>query len=219
MREFEINKNPNGCGNLFSKNKISFQPGLTVLVGCNGSGKTTLLNCLKDQLRKEKILRLYYDNLYDGGVNARREAGYRGDFEFYATSTCSSEGENIVLNLGNIAKSVGSLIRKFPNEKELWLLLDAVDSGLSIDNIQDLKEHLFDFIIKQNLDKEIYIIVSANEYEMCKNEKCFDVYKCDYITFTSYAEYSDFILKSRKRKEKRDEKYIEKHNKSHTSPF
>lgn len=90
--------------------------------------------------------------------------------------------------------------------KERWILLDAVDSGLSVDNIIDLKEQLFKTILEEyNFGNEIYILISANEYEMARDEQCFDVYNGKYITFKDYEEYRKFILESKKWKEQRSE--------------
>ncbi len=36
---------------LYKKGHVTFQPGLTVLVGCNGCGKTTLMKQLENILR------------------------------------------------------------------------------------------------------------------------------------------------------------------------
>lgn len=213
MREFNIIRDPNDCGNLYYRSKVVFEPGLTVLVGCNGCGKTSLMRQIKRRLEKEDIPFVHYDNLHDGGSYARERAGFYGDVNFLATSFCSSEGENIVMNMGNMARQMGSLTRNNPEAKELWFLFDAVDSGLSIDNVVDLKECLFKTVFEHNKGKDIYIIVSANAYEMCRGEKCFDTYLCKYIEITSYDEYRDFILKSRERKEKREEKQAEKRRK------
>ena len=210
MREFKIIKDPNECGNLYYKSSISFEPGVTVLIGCNGCGKTSLIRQIKHRLEKEDIPYVSYDNLHDGGANARSKAGFYGDLNFLAGSLCSSEGENIVMNMGNIAQQMSSLVRKKPEAQELWFLLDAVDSGLSIDNVVDLKEYLFKTVFEHNKGKDIYIIVSANAYEMCRGEKCFDTYLGKYVDIKSYDEYREFILKSRERKEKREEKYYKK---------
>lgn len=213
MREFNIIRDPNDCGNLYYRSKIAFEPGVTVLVGCNGCGKTTLIRQIKRLLEKDDIPYVAYDNLHDGGSNARQRAGFYGDVDFMATSMCSSEGENIVLNMGNMARSMGALTKRHPDAKELWFLFDAVDSGLSIDNVLDIKEYLFKTVFEHNKDKDIYIIISANAYEMCRGEKCFDTWLCKYIDINSYDEYRDFVIKSRERKDKREDSFAKKRKK------
>lgn len=153
------------------------------------------------------------------------------DFHFVATAACSSEGENIVMNIGSLAIRLGDFIKtgkgnsrenrlqeaferllkdditeekEIPNER--WILLDAIDSGLSIDNIVDVKEYLLKAILEDYKDGDVYIIVSANEYEMARGEQCFDIYNGKYITFADYEEYRDFVLNSRKWKDERYEK-------------
>ena len=205
MREFTIHRNPNDCGNLYYRSKVAFEPGVTVLVGCNGCGKSTLIRQIKHRLEKEDIPYVSFDNLHDGGDRARSKAGFYGDFSFLATAMCSSEGENIVMNMHNVAREMGALTKKNPEAKEFWFLFDAIDSGLSIDNVVDLKEGLFETVLEHTKDKEVYIIVSANAYEMCRGEKCFDTYLCKYVDINSYEDYRKFIFKSRERKEKREE--------------
>ena len=217
---------------LYKKKSIEIKPGVTVLAGCNGIGKTTLLHQIKASLKKENIPCLMFDNLKDGGQNSISYHVSLDDFAFAATAMCSSEGENILMNIGNLAarlnkfvrtgdsskndrydklsKAIEKLVNKDSDEEEKeipnerWILLDAIDSGFSVDNIVDLKEDLFKTILEYNFGNEIYIIVSANEYELCRGEQCFDVYNGKYTTFKDYEDYRDFILKSREWKEKRN---------------
>lgn len=229
-RKIKLWKDPYDCGfNLYKKRTVEIKPGVTVLVGCNGIGKTTLLHNIEDVLKEEKIPVAKFDNLYDGGSNARSEKAFLEDFSFVAESISSSEGENIILNLMDLAGKLGKFIktgiykRRYnpfegifekdgSNDKDIeisngrWILFDAVDSGLSVDNIVDLKEGLFKTIIEHEKDNDIYIVVSANEYEMARGEQCLDVYNGKYITFKDYEEYRDLILKSRKWKEERSDK-------------
>ena len=105
---------------------------------------------------------------------------------------------------------------KLPKElvKERWILIDAIDSGYSVDNVIELKD-LFNEIIndgKQNYGVDVYIIVSANEYEMASGENCFDVNACKYLKFKDYDDYKKFILHSRELKNKRIEMVEKKRN-------
>lgn len=74
---------------------------------------------------------------------------------------------------------------------------------MSVDNIVDIKEQLFKTILKYNHGNKIYIVISANEYEMARGEQCFDVYNGKYITFKDYEDYRNMILESMKLKEGR----------------
>lgn len=229
-RKFKLPKDYFGEGiELWKKRTITLNPGVTVMVGCNGIGKTSLLRRIEYTLKDEKIPFIKYDNLHDGGSNARSAASFYEDFAFMATSMCSSEGENIVMNLGRIASRLKNFIetgvdnddfkrldrafaRIFDKESddkkiesnERWILLDAIDSGLSIDNINDVKELLFKTVIDDNPYRDVYIIVVANSYEMARNEQCFDVRNGKYIKFDDYEDYRNFILKSKEWKDERD---------------
>lgn len=225
---------------LYAKKNIEIKEGVTVLVGCNGIGKTTLLHQISEKLKNDKIPHIMFDNLTDGGSNSRQESLWKGDMAFLATSATSSEGENIVLDIGKLAKRLGDFVRtgedkeenplayifkrhfddadkKIEIPKERWIILDAVDSGLSVDNVVELKESLFDTIIKYNFGNKIYIVVSANEYEMARGEQCFDVYRGEYTELKDYDDYRKFILNSRKIKEKREEEAHEKDSKNNIS--
>ena len=145
--------------------QVAIKPGFTVLVGCNGAGKTTLLRNIESELKKENIPCHLFDNLHDGGANAKSKAALDDDWAFVATSTAASEGENINMNIGNLAKKLkkfmvtGRISDRFtrlldafskasgdecktPETKERWLLLDAIDSGFSIDNVIETKVFL-----------------------------------------------------------------------------
>lgn len=207
-RKIKLWEDPHGMGyNLYAKKSVTIKDGVTVLVGCNGIGESTLLYNIRTVLENVDIPYIEFDNLHDGGSQSRSKAGFYGDMDFLATSLCSSEGENIVMNMGRIAGQIGNFIKKNPDNKELWILLDAIDSGLSIDNIVDIKEYLFKTILedKRSTDREIYIIVSANEYEMARDEQCLDVYNMKYIKFKDYEEYRKLILDSKEWKNNREE--------------
>lgn len=208
------------------KKQIEIQQGLTVLVGCNGSGKTTLLHNIKSELKKEDIPVFYYNNEKDGGNNSISESIFYGNLSFTATALCSSEGENISLNLSKIASKLRKFVEtgdtgdrfnalaktlalKDDNEEnnvsnERWILLDAMDSGYSIDNVIEMKD-FFDLVIKdaKEFGIELYIVISSNEYELAHESKCFDVMEGKYIQFASYEDYKKFILRTREKKDKR----------------
>lgn len=208
MNKITIDNNYYGF-KLYSKKTITLKQGLTVLVGCNGIGKTTLIYQIKDYLQNKDIPVILFDNLKNGGSSSVSEAIYHNNIAFASTAFSSSEGETIILNMGNFASKIGNFVRKNKNDgkKEIYILADAIDSGLSVDNVVEIKKYLFDTIIedcKKN-DMELYLIVSSNEYELARNENCLDVYNCKYINFENYEQYREFIINTSEIKKKRKE--------------
>ena len=201
MKKFKITRDPYDDNKIFSKASVSIESGVTVLVGCNGAGKTTMLKMIEEQLKKSKEAYLYFDNLREGNSSAMEEFGWRGDMGKLATMLCSSEGERIMIVLGEKAGEIGRIAAK-NRDKDIFILFDAVDSGFSIDNICDLKELLFNTVLEDH-PKDVYIICTANSYEMARNEDCIDVNACKHIRFKDYEDYRNFILTSRERKDKR----------------
>lgn len=202
-RVFKIDWDWNDIGcKIFRKSTIELQPGVTVLVGCNGIGKSTLIKQLVQQFKKDGTRFISFDNLQDGGSHARSRASFYGDFTFLANSMCASEGENISMNLVRFTQQLSHFVSQYRTAPELWMLLDAVDSGLSVDNILDLKG-LFSAFIEDNPESEVYIVIAANEYELARGEQCFDVLRGNYKTFKTYEAYRKFIIKTREEKDKR----------------
>ena len=206
MREIRVPTNPYG-DRLFSRRTVKLYPGrITCLVGCNGSGKTTLMMELKEILKKEKdILALSYDDRTDGGHHLMEKFGFEDKMSDLAMMFMSSEGERIHKGLCDFVAGMRREIwRREP--RELWIFMDAVGSGLSIDGIQEIKDFA-DCLFEDNEgSRDIYFIVSTNEFEFAENADCIDVTTFQHVTFTEYGTYRDYILKTRKKKDKRLEK-------------
>lgn len=232
MLNIKVWRNPYDTGvNITNPKEIQLEKGLTVLVGCNGVGKTTLLQNIKEYLKEENIPVNLYDNLKEGGMNSIENCLYRGDTEGAALLKAllySSEGESIKVNIGQQIESYVNYLKtgSMRKSKRLFfddkddedvesktrvLLFDAIDSGLSVDSVIEIK-----FVCEQLIKKademgvDLYIVISANEYEMARGEACFEVTKGKYIKFDDYEDYRKFILSTRKQKDKRierEEKY------------
>lgn len=225
-RTFNTWRDPYGEGfNICRLKQITIRSGITILVGCNGAGKSTLLSNIKEELEKLKIPVYYFDNRMDGGRNSTAKALYENNFEFAVNTLYSSEGEVIRFNVKNVVVDLQNFIRTGETKpvpgrrrvdvdtssKERWILLDAIDSGFSIDNIVDLKEFL-DFLINyeaNNNGYDVYILITANAYELVNGKECFDVMNGKYVTFEDYDKYKKFILNTRKKVNKRYDKLSE----------
>ena len=204
-RKFRLSNNWYGNNEykIFNKVQVQVNPGLTVIVGCNGAGKTTFLRQINESLKNIDIPVMLHSNLNNGANTLKSKAAFRSQFDVVARIMSSSEGENIVNVLGFIASEMGQMSRDNPDAKELWYLFDAIDSGLSVDNIVEFKQILLPLVIENNSDKDVYFLISANEYEFARNENCLDVMNGKYLKFKDYEDYRNFILKSREQKNKR----------------
>ena len=65
---------------------------------------------------------------------------------------------------------------------------------------------MFNVILEYNFGNEIYIVVSANEYEMASGEQCFDVYNGKYVKFKDYEDYRNLVMETREIKDARYKK-------------
>lgn len=175
---------------------LEIEPGFTALVGPNGAGKTTVLRQIKGYADREGIETWEYSNVLDGGQAAKSRYQFTGDFENLASALMASEGENVALNFSNRVGELGRLVRQAAEEKrQLIVLLDAIDSGASIDRARELRG-LFDLIYEQDISKEteVYIIMAVNSYELAKEPAdCVNVRNGKHMQFRSYDSYAKFV--------------------------
>lgn len=207
VRYFKVDRYPyEPYVKIFKKGMFEFNPGLTVLVGCNGSGKSTLLKELKKKLDQygEPVIFFRYDR-ERLERDSRLMCGDANVNEFFSWVSCS-EGEQIMVRLESLAFEIGKFVKNHPG-KDIFILIDGVDSGFSIDNIIELKDTLFNVVIRdsEQSKNDIYIICSANSYELAAGEDCIVVYDGRHRVFKSYGAYKNCIMKTRETKAKRYE--------------
>lgn len=175
---------------------LKIEPGFTALVGPNGAGKTTLLQQIKEFADKEKIDVWEYSNLHDGGSMGMERYAFSGDITNLASAVMSSEGECVALNFSNRVGELGQAVSKHVEAKTpLIVLLDAIDSGASIDRARDIRG-LFDLIEKNDISKgaEVYIVMAVNHFELAKSPSdCVNVRNGKHMKFGSYDRYAEFI--------------------------
>lgn len=224
--------------------QITIEKGLTVFVGCNGLGKSTLLRNINEILSNENTPVKFFDDIkesqnftqqavFNGDyrtasmllsssegeqITVRIGSLLQGLNEFIATGLfpVDSSSMKIIEAFKRLADKTDydNLVESNPSN-ERWLLFDATDSGYSIDNVIDMKE-LFKLLVDdaESQGVDLYILIAANEYELADGTNCFDVARGKYITFSNYADYKQFILKSRKLKDDRLQRGSEKNSRN-----
>lgn len=182
--------------NLYKKHTFEFNEGITCLIGKNGAGKSTLLKMIREELGSKNVF--YYNN-EDSEKNSMSRFSFHGDVEKIVRNFNSSEGQNIRNNFEDIIPNIGNYVRKCIKNtcKNVIILLDGLDSGISLDYIAMLKKELFTLIINDCKKNNIYpyIILSANNYELCNGEDCIRVSDASHFKFNNYEEFRKIYLK------------------------
>ena len=212
--------------NIFASSSFTAKPGVTVLIGCNGIGKTTLLTIIKESCKKKDIPCLYFNGQRET-ADLVSNAEFFGDIEMMARGMTSSEGELLNLSLGKYVSQMRSFILKHTgvrkddavptdsqaidednsdSSKEIVFLLDAADSGYSIDNVLELKK-IFELAMQDanTHGASLFIIVAANSYEMAHGEQCYNVATGKHVKVRSYERFKKLVIESREIKNARYE--------------
>ena len=173
--------------------ELDLKPGVTCLVGPNGAGKTTLLAQLNEYATGHNIPVWKYSNYADGKYEDYRYL--ETDTMRFAQTAFSSEGEKVAIHFSGRVGEIGKLVTESRNAKQpAFALLDALDSGASIDRARDLFElfKMIDEDIKQNA--EVYVVVAINQYELAKSPlRCVDCRTGKEVRFSCYDEYAEYI--------------------------
>ena len=183
--------------NLFKKHTFEFNEGLTCLIGKNGSGKSTLLKEIHDVYDKKDTI-YYYTNEHPEKF-AMQGFLESGDTRRLVRNFQSSEGQNIYNNFSDVVPKIGDFVRRNINNKsdKIVLLLDGLDSGLSINYIYELKDLFINIISKDCIKNNVkpYIIISANNFEFCKDVDCIRVSDGKHFTFSTYDDFRKIFIK------------------------
>lgn len=172
---------------------LTLYPGVTCLVGPNGAGKTTLLTYINEYADSNHIPVWKYSNYADGKYEDYRYL--ETDTTLFAQTAFASEGEKVAMHFSGRVGEIGKLVTKSRETKQpAFVLLDALDSGASIDRVRDLFElfKMIDEDIKHNA--EVYVVVAINQYELAKSPlRCVDCRTGKTVKFSCYDEYAEYI--------------------------
>lgn len=204
-------------------------------VGCNGIGKSTLIrqicqdsdtslcnfahNLLDDYNGRTSFARFFRDPFEEGNEAKEPETFYlpidrsstaRGIGEealvAEVASSFMSTGEALANDLGPCLAIVRKELPRLRG-KEVYILLDDLDVGASLDVIAD-ERRLIDLMAKdlEANGTRCAICVAANNYELAKGLECISCADLSPVSFASYNEYRDFVLSARKWKDARDKR-------------
>lgn len=209
-RQIKVRATDSDGGILYTCPTFSFDVGLTFIVGCNGSGKTTLMERIDDEFRWGKV---------DGVVSRRFRCAdiqspldgflMGGGSELAATMLMSSEGERMAQALVAAFDWMWEQNRN-DGVKEIWMMLDSLDSGIDIPTLKMIRGVLDD--VPQMVSKDLYIIVSANSYALIEGRECLDVSTAKRLTFRDWTDYARFCERSHEKKDRRYEMEAAKSN-------
>lgn len=185
--------------------EFAFTSPITVLVGPNGAGKTTVIRQAKYHAERNNngLKVLSFDNITDGGSTSKQRSLMGGNMELLASLVCSSEGEELAMNIGIMAARIGHAVRNNADKKKILVFFDAIDSGASIDRIQEFKD-LLTLIVNDAGEDNIRIIIAANSFELARGADCMNPRTGKHIRFESYEEYSQYICGMAKKIRKSD---------------
>lgn len=202
IKSISINKGSNLEEILFF-NKMNLEQ-VTLLFGANGVGKSSLIKGILKQKEikfdcdKEIKLYSYINNEQNfRNMNKNSNLSYEDMFNPYLINKKYnaeelSEGQSIIYSLQDIFE-LCMQIKDDSNDSVI--LLDEIDSGLSIDNVDYLSDK-----IKEITDKysNIQFIITFNNFEFCRNfPKVFNMYNGKYINIESYEQYRNIINSNR----------------------
>lgn len=196
--------------------EYEINPGVTMLIGSNGTGKTTVLTQLHSifykggdyhtkftSIKHNKDIAPLYDSYLFNKLDEEKYTKQHwleiGQTQKLAQAFENSEGQNIYNFLVNKVEQIGAVVKKARQDgrQGVFILLDGLDSGLSLNILYELKHNLLDFIInteKRHKNFEVYIICSSNSYELCNGYDCIDVTNQTHHTFQNYSVYFNYFM-------------------------
>ena len=214
---------------LYKNNSIELEENnVYVLTGCNGIGKSTLIFQITED-RPTSLSHFAYNllndyNGYNSFVNHFNDDKPNSDSDVYylsinkrtnarginpspfakISSQFKSSGEQLIYNMLPCLEIVDKELERLKN-KILYLLLDDLDVGTSLDVILEEKLVIKRFIktLEENNTKYI-ICISANNYELTKLGTCIDCVTLKPIEFKDYDDYVNYVVSTRKYKDIRN---------------
>ena len=189
---------------IFKNLNREIEDGLHILVGCNGYGKSTFMQFVKEKYKRDENYKLLTWNGITNTRDGKGSALLRQNFEVLANMIMSSEGEEHNINLAMFLQGVGHEVANL--DRDLILLLDAIDSGISADRIEETLDVLAMIIADvRRRGYKCYIFVPSNTYEMVRHTHCMDPCTGEDLVFLDYEHWRKYIFKCAEKIKKRRE--------------
>lgn len=180
---------------------------INLLSGPNGSGKSTLINHLIWYWThtKESGLDLEYDRpmeayTYINSKDNWRYADKNPDISYadlcrpniqLMRLACQSmsEGQSIMYSMSDMLNGLTEI--PFNDEKDVLVVFDEMDSGLSVDNIDYIMNKVIDI---SEVRSDIQFVISFNNYAVCrKYSRIKSMMTGGTLEMTSYNQFYKFI--------------------------
>ncbi len=167
---------------------------VNLLFGGNGVGKTSFLKGIRnldfelkndyDKANKDDlIIKSYTNSLDNSKTNKRKEVKTKEDIVKALNSSEYSEGQSILFHLLSFLADVEDI----NSDKQIIVLLDEIDSGLSAENINVVIWRIKELTDK---NKNIQFFISTNDYHwIYVYKEVVNMYTGEYIKIDSYDNY------------------------------
>ena len=165
----------------FPKGSLELEPGILNLIGCNGSGKTDLIHQIL--FAAEKLEDVVVFNMADFVDSVAAQ-------EVVQDTLYSSSGETAYKYVTEfIIDSLATADLKH-RDKNVLLLMDDVDTHLSIDAIRRLVMFMKYVVEEESKKRKLYIVMSGTNPVLAEDVESMDVTafkKHSNVTFRRYC--------------------------------
>lgn len=152
----------------------------------------------KEENTSKKVTFIGYDAHADSYHNAIGSNLLSQNYQMFDMRSESSEGQNKLYSLMEVFDAAQEIALENKELEQIILFVDGIDSGLSIDMINLIMSTL-DLKLGQieQHGVEVALILTTNNYEMCRERTVYDPITFEPVTYTNYEEFrKDMLAKS-----------------------